>query len=129
MLRPAICCWKVGCGRIASAETTLAEDRFRKGHEQLGHLGRLDGKQMVGDRVLEKLEPECGDLREDPALVGNAGAEHVVECRDAVRRHKQQVVAQGVDVAHLAPRDQRKAAEMGVRSASAHSKTVPPSDR
>ena len=48
------------------------------------------------------VEPERRELGQDLALVGNAGAEHVVERGDAIGRHHEQRVAGIVDVAYLA---------------------------
>ncbi len=42
----------------------------------LGHVG---GDEVVGHDVFEEVEPEQGDLRQDAALVRNAGREYVVE--------------------------------------------------
>ena len=64
------------------------------------HVG---SDEMVGDDVLEKVEPEQRDLRQHPPLVRNAGRQHVVEGRDAVGGHEQQVVTiEVIDVADLA---------------------------
>ena len=59
-----------------------------------------------------RAEPERRQLREHPALVGNAGAEHVVEGGDAIGRDHDQVVADGVDVANLAAANQGQAVEV-----------------
>ena len=46
-------------------------------------------------------------------LSGNAGGEHVIKGRDAVRGDKQQRLADGVEVAHLAARVERQGGEIG----------------
>ena len=72
---------------------------------------------MVGDDVAEEVEPEEGKLGEDAALVGDAGAEDVIEGRDAIGGDEEEVGAgiggQGVDVADLALGCAREGAEVG----------------
>ena len=63
--------------------------------------------------IAHALEPERRQLRQDLALVGNARAEHVVERRDAIGRDDEQVVADLVDVAHLAAAVKRETGEGG----------------
>ena len=65
------------------------------------------------------LEPERGDLRQHFALVGNAGAEHVVERRDAIGGDDEQTIAEIVDVADLALTIGRAAGERGLRMGAA----------
>ena len=124
MARPAICCWNCGSERIWLEERLRPKIDGEKGSSKPAICGRLDGEEMIGDCVFEEVEPEGGDLGEDLAFVGNAGAEHMVECGDAVGRDKEQVVAQCVDVADLAAGNQRKAAEAGREKRFCHSKTV-----
>ena len=69
---------------------------------------------MVRDDVAGALEPERRQLGEDAALVGNAGAEHVIERGDAIGRDQDQVIAGGVDVADLAAADQGQAVEFRI---------------
>ena len=57
------------------------------------------------------LEPERRQLREDLALVGNAGAKNVIEGRDSIRGDHQQRVAEIEDVADLALPVRNKAAQ------------------
>ena len=64
------------------------------------HLLHVGGDQVV--RLAEQLEPEGGDLRQHPPLVGNGRRQHPVEGADPVGADQQQAVAQIVDVAHLA---------------------------
>ena len=68
--------------------------------------------QMVRHEIGDAIEPERRQLRQHAALVGNAGAEHVVERRDAIGRDDQQVrVVDRVDVAHLASANERQIRE------------------
>src|SRR5690606_17946503 len=48
------------------------------------------------------IEPEGRQLREHAPLVRDPRAEHVVEGRDAIRRHDEERVSEIVDVADLA---------------------------
>ena len=65
--------------------------------------GYVGSHQMVGDKVLEKVEPEQGDLGEDAALMRDAGRQYIVERGDAVGGDEEQVVAvEVVDVANFA---------------------------
>jgi hypothetical protein len=57
---------------------------------------------VVRDDRSGPVEPERRDLRQDLALVGNAGTEDVVEGRDAIARDDEQAVAELVDVADFA---------------------------
>src|SRR5579884_2474142 len=57
---------------------------------------------MVRDDGAGQIEPERRHLREDSPLVGNPGAEHVVECRDAIGGDDDQPVGALVDVPNLA---------------------------
>ena len=59
---------------------------------------------MVFHDAIEQLEPELGELSEHLALVRNLVLQNVVEGRNAVGGHKQQLVAQIVQIAHLALR-------------------------
>ena len=69
------------------------------------HLLDVGRDQMV--RLAEQLEPEGGDLRQHPPLVGNAGRQHPVEGADPVGADQQQAVAQIVNVAHLPAADRQ----------------------
>ena len=66
---------------------------------------------MIRDDVARLVEPEGGQLCEHLAFVGDAGAEDVVERRDAIGGDEQQLVADLVDVAHLALPMRRAAVE------------------
>jgi len=61
---------------------------------------------MVPYQVGRPVEPEERETAEDTALVGDRRREHRVERTDAVGRHDQQPIADLVDVAHLAARDE-----------------------
>ena len=53
---------------------------------------------MVGDDRTRPPELEGGNLGKDLALVGNGGSEHVVEGRDAIGGHDEQLIAEIVNV-------------------------------
>ena len=74
------------------------------GLELLGQVGHVGRDQVVFDHAVEQLEPEARDLREHRAFVGNLVLKNVVERRNAVGCDEQQLVAQIVQVAHLALR-------------------------
>ncbi len=76
------------------------------------HVGR---DKMVGDDVLEEIEPEQRQLGQNPALVRDAGGQHIVECGDPVGGNEEQVVAvQVVNVADLAAREQVEVLVVGL---------------
>ncbi len=79
---------------------------------------------MVGDVVLEEIEPEEGELGKDASLVGDAGGEDVVEGGDAIGGDEEEVGGgvgtESVDVAHLAAGEQRKRAEIGLEQSCVH---------
>ena len=58
---------------------------------------------MVGDDVLQELEPKKRQLRQNAPFAGNARRKHIVECRDAVSGDEQQAVffRQAIDVTHF----------------------------
>ena len=57
---------------------------------------------VIGNHVLQQIEPEQRKLRQHAAFVGYSGGQHHVERRQPVRRDDQQPVAEIVNVAHLA---------------------------
>src|SRR4051794_31466159 len=57
---------------------------------------------MVRDGGAGAIGPELGDLGAGFSFIGNAGAEHVIECRNPVAGDNQQRIAELVDVADLA---------------------------
>ena len=73
---------------------------------------------MVGDDVPRPFEPERGELRQHLPLVGNAGAENVVERGDPIGRDDEQLVAEVVDVAHLALTIGRTAGDGSLKNGS-----------
>ena len=79
----------------------LAEDGCGEGGEAGGDVFGGGGEEVVGDGVLEVVEPEGGYLGEDGAFVRDAGAEDVVEGGDAVGGDEEEVVAEGVEVCLL----------------------------
>ena len=50
----------------------------------LGERVDVQREQVVRHEIAHALEPEAGELGQHLALVGNAGAEHVVERGDAI---------------------------------------------
>ena len=73
-----------------------------------GEAGHIEREEVVRDDIGQLVEPERRQLRQHLALVGDAGAQHVVEGGDAVGGDQEQRIAQVVDVAHFAgakPRD------------------------
>ena len=90
------------------------------------HIG---GDEMVGNDVLEKVEPEQRNLGQNAALVRNAGRQHVVERGNAVGGHEEQVVGvEVVDVADFSARVQFKfgvvrSQEDGIENLGAHSQS------
>ena len=71
---------------------------------------------MVGHKVAQKIKPEKRNLRQHPALVRDAGGQHVIKRGDAVGGHEQQpVFIQMVDVAHFAAGMQFQFGEVGLQ--------------
>ena len=65
----------------------------------LAHIG---GRKVIGNDALQKVEPEERELRQHSSLSGNPGGEDVIECRDPVRRHQEEmIVTDPVEVADL----------------------------
>jgi hypothetical protein len=73
----------------------------------LREAGHIERQEVVRHDIGQLVEPEGRQLRENLALVRNAGAQHVVERRDAIGGDQQQRIAQVVDVAHLAGAEPR----------------------
>ena len=67
-----------------------------------GQVRHVGAEQVVRHDAGRVLEPEGGELGEYFALVGNAGAEDVVERRDAIGRDEQQPVSEVEEVTNLA---------------------------
>ena len=98
-----------------SARHALNRQRLGPAHEhgaaaqQVGVLpgafrvvGGVRRQQMVRNDRGQTREPEERDLRQDAALVRDAGSEHVVEGGDSIGRDDHEAIAEVVDVAHLA---------------------------
>jgi len=61
---------------------------------------------VIADDAAGPREPEGRQLVENAALVGNAGAQDVIEGGNPIRRDEDQIIAGSVDVADLAAADQ-----------------------
>src|SRR5208283_2374318 len=71
---------------------------------------------MIRHRLLEEVEPEQGQLGQHPALLRNAGGEHIVERRDPVRGHEQQmIVANLIQVADLSAGEELEVGKISVQ--------------
>ena len=58
--------------------------------------------EVVGNNVRKKVEPEQRDLAQHASLMRNAGAKHIIEGRNSVCGHEQQLFAvEFVDVANF----------------------------
>jgi hypothetical protein len=83
---------------------------------QDGRIARdIGGDEVVGHYIAKQLKPEERELRENFAFAGNASGEHVIEGGNAVRGDEQKRFVDGIEVAHLAAREQRNIAEIGLR--------------
>ena len=69
---------------------------------------------MIRHDGAEAFEPEARNLREHLPFVGDARAEHEVECRDAIGGDNQELIAEVVDVSDLAVSVGYATAERGV---------------
>ena len=67
-----------------------------------GKVSEIRREKVMRRDVLEHLEPERADLRQDASLVRNAVGHHHVVGADAVGCDDEQVLGQFVDVSHLA---------------------------
>ena len=88
-----------------SAVTSIDRPCSSSAADRAGIAGYVAGsveQQVVGDDRSGPLEPECGDLRQDFSLVGNPGAEHVVERGNTIAGDDAADIAEIVDVADLA---------------------------
>ena len=93
---------------------------------ECGHVVEVAGDDMVGDVlgvgvVGEVVEEEEGQAGEELALVRDAVLHDHVKRRDAVGRDKEEsvvVTGHGVDVAHLAPREQLQRRAVGLGQGS-----------
>ena len=66
-------------------------------------LGSGYRTHMVGDDVLRRFKEMGGKLVKHLAFEGNRLVQHVVEGRDAIRRHENQLVAGSIGVSHFTP--------------------------
>ena len=81
-----------------------------------GYLLHIGGDQMVGNDVFQEIEPEQRELGQHPALLRDAGGQHVVERRDAIGGHEQQVIVVDlVKVANLAAGVQLEVGKVGLQ--------------
>src|SRR5215469_7624615 len=78
--------------------------------KRLGKLRRAD--YVIGYDILQKVEPEKRKQRKYASLIGNWRWQDHVERREPVRGHDQQLVAQLVNVAHLAAHARRQPGEL-----------------
>jgi hypothetical protein len=96
---------EAGAGEVAAHDRFDLEDlEALDAQRAAGELGRhvLGGDHMVGDDVLELLEPPQAQRGQERALAGHRGRQHHVVDADAVGGDEDQVVSVGVDVADLA---------------------------
>ena len=64
------------------------------------HALDVGGNQVIG--LTEQVEPEGGDLRQHPPLVGDSAGQDPVEGADPIGAHQQEPVAQVVNIPHFA---------------------------
>ncbi len=55
---------------------------------------------MIGNDVLQEVEPEQRELRQHASLLRDAGGQHVIERRDPIGRDEQQVIV--IDLVNVA---------------------------
>src|SRR6267378_3232896 len=67
---------------------------------------------VVGNYILQQMEPEKRKLRKDAALVGNRRGKDDVESGEPVRGDDQELVVEIVDVADFSARNGRQAGEL-----------------
>ena len=108
-------------GSALSFLTTMARpatwSRSVGGH----HRFRRDVERLVGHDGFQLVEPEGRHAGQHFALAGNRRRHHHVEGRQAVGGDDQQlVVADGVDVAHLAAVNQRQGGDAGFEERCGH---------
>jgi hypothetical protein len=81
------------------------------GNHRLG----VDAGQLVGNHMGQLAEPEIRHGGQHRALAGNRIGQDHVEGREAIGGDDQQLVlADGIDVAHLAAPQQRQAGDAGL---------------
>ena len=92
-------------GNISARCTSMERPRSWSAYLRTasGVLVDIGGDQVVRNDVGEVVEPEQGNLAQHASLMRDAGGQNVVESGNTVGGHKKQLlVADAVDVAHLA---------------------------
>ena len=74
----------------------MVDERRNPRHD----LVRVGGEKVARDHRCEALEPECAQLGQHGALLGNGLPQHHVERAHPIARHEQQLL--GVHLVHLA---------------------------
>jgi len=75
--------------------------------------GEICGTEdVVGDCILQQMEPEKRELRKDTALVGNRRGQDDVESGEPVRGDDEELVVEIVNVADFASRNGHQAGEL-----------------
>ena len=80
---------------------------------------------MVVDDASSPVEPEGGELRQDFALIGDSGPEHVIERRNAVGGDDEQSIAEVVDISDLPLPIGEAIVERGVQDGSGNEQQSP----
>src|SRR5437764_477128 len=80
---------------------------------------------MIRSNRARAIEPERQNLRQDLSFVGDSGAEHVVERRDAVGGHDEQLLAEVVKISDLALSIGRAAVQGGLENRRGQRQKVP----
>ena len=70
--------------------------------DERAHRVDVGRDEVMRHDAREEVEPERGHRGQHRALAGDRGRQDVVEGRDPIGRHDEQVVADGVQVADLA---------------------------
>jgi len=71
-------------------------------------------QHMIGNDVVKLLKPEQRELCEDVTLIWNWSWKHNVECGEAIGGHKEQAVANLVEIAYLSARRDWQAREISL---------------
>ena len=96
-------------GNISARMTIMERPRSSSACDANGRRIAIDigGDKMVRRKILQQLEPEQRNLRQNPALMRDAGGKNIVERGDAVGSYEQEVlVIQAVNIAYFAARVQ-----------------------
>jgi hypothetical protein len=70
---------------------------------------------MVGNEVLQEIEPEQRKLGKDLPFMRDPTRENVIKSRDAVGGDKEQLTVQAINVSHLSAGVQWERREVGVQ--------------